>query len=236
MSKKILIGVGVVVLVLVIIIWQITANLDSIVAGVIEDVGSDVLKTDVSVSGMSIDLKEAKAGIAGLTITNPDGYSRANLIEMEGIEVGLDLGSLGKDVLVVKSIRIHNPKIVFEGDADGGSNMQTLMDNINSGASGDDTGSGGEPVKMIIDRFEFSGGLIKASSEARPGETTEFKLPAINMSGIGRKQGGVTADVVAEKLTNELIGAIISAAAKAGVNKAIEEKKKSFLDKLKGDG
>jgi len=45
------------VLVLVVFIWQVVANLDSIVAGVVEDVGSDVLKTEVSVSGMAIDLK-----------------------------------------------------------------------------------------------------------------------------------------------------------------------------------
>jgi uncharacterized protein involved in outer membrane biogenesis len=236
MSKKILVGVGVIVLVLIVIIWQVAANLDSIVAGMVEDVGSDVLKTDVSVSGMSIDLKEGKAGIAGLTIANPEGYSRANLFEMEGIEVDLDLSSLGKDVLVIEGIRIDNPKIVFEGDADGGSNMQTLMDNIDSGSSADDSGSGGEPVKMIIDRLEFSGGLVKASSEMTPGEAKELKLPAITMSGIGRSQGGVTADVVAKEISSELAGAIISAVAKAGLNKAIEEKKKGFLDKLKGKG
>ena len=236
MSKKILIGVGVIVLALVIIIWQVGANLNSIVAGIIEDTGSDVLKTDVSVSGVAIDLKAGNAGIGGLTIANPDGYSRANLFEMDGIEVDLDLGSLGKDVLVIKTIRIQDPRIVFEGDADGGSNMQTLMDNIESDSSGGDTSAGGESLKMIIDRFELSGAHVKATSEAKPGETTEINLPAIKMSGIGQAQGGVTADVVANEIASELVGAIIAAAAREGVNKAIEEKKKGFLDKLKGDG
>lgn len=242
MGKKILIGVGGVTLVLVVFIWQVVVNLDSIVAGVIEDVGSDVLKTKVSVSGVSIDLKGARAGIAGMTIANPDGYSRANLFDLEGIGIDLDLNSLSKDVLVIKAIVIHDPKIIFEGDADGGSNMQTLLDNIESGSSDDDAATddgaatGGEATKMIIDRLEFSGGQVKASSEAKPGEVMDFKLPAIKMSGIGRAQGGVTADVVAKEITNELVSAIIKAAARAGVNKAIEEKKKSFLDKLKGGG
>lgn len=236
MSKKILIGVGAIVLVLAIIIWQVTANLDGFVAGMIEDVGSDVLQTKVSVSGMAIDLKEGKAGIAGLSIANPSGYSRANLFEMEGIEVKLELASLTKDVLVVESIRIQNPKIVYEGDADGGSNMQTLMDNIKGDSSGDGSSSAEESMKMIIDRLEFSGGLVKASSELKPGETADIKLPAIKMSGIGRKQGGVTADVVAEEITMEMISATLNAAAKAGIKKAIEKKKQGFLDKLKGKG
>ncbi len=235
MNKKVLVVVGGVVLVLVVLIWQVFANLDSIVAGVVEDVGSDVLKTEVSVSGMEINLKEGKVGIAGLTIANPDGYSSANLFEMEGIEVELDLKSLSEDVLVIKSIRIHNPLIVFEGDETGGSNMQTLLDNMESGLSdGENTGS--EEIKIIIDRFEFSGGLVKASSPAKPGEVQDIKLPAIKMSGIGRKEGGVTPDVAVEKVTKKLLEAVIGAAAKAGVKKAIEKEAKGFFDKLKGDG
>jgi len=212
------------------------ANIDSIVAKVIEDVGSDVLKTEVRVSGVSISLSEGKVGIAGLTIANPDGYSNANLFEMEAIEVTLDIASLSQDVLVIKSIRIQNPLIVFEGDADGGSNMQTLLDNMDSGSTSDDSTTGSEETKMIIDLLEFSGGQVKASSELKPGETTDLKLPGIKMKGIGRKQGGVTPDVVAEKVAKELIEEVISAAVKAEVNKAIEEKTKGFFDKLKGDG
>ena len=142
MKKGVLIVVGALVLVVAVILWQLAANLDSIVAGVIEDVGSDVLKTEVSVSGVSIDLKGGKAGIAGMTIANPEGYSRANIFEMEGIAVDLDLGSIGEDVLVIDAIEIQNPLTNFEGKSDGGSNMQTLLDNINSGSSEDGSASG----------------------------------------------------------------------------------------------
>ena len=235
MNRKVLIAVGGVVLVLVVFIWQVVANLDSIVAGVVEDVGSDVLKTEVSVSGMAIDLKEGKVGIAGLTIANPAGYSSANLFEMEGIEVGLNLKSLSEDVLVIDSIRIQNPVIVFEGDESGGSNMQTLLNNMESNSSDSGTAEG-EEIRIIIDRLEFSGGLVKVSSPAKPGEVTDIKLPGIKMSGIGRKQGGVTPDVAIEKITREFLNEIIAAAARAGVNKAIEKKKKSFFDKLKDEG
>ena len=236
MSKKVLIVVGGIVLVLAVFIWQVIANIDGIMAKVVEDVGSDVLKTEVSVSGMAITLREGKVSIAGLTVANPDGYSNTNLFEMEGIEVALDIASLSQDVLVIKSIRIQNPQIVFEGDADGGSNMQTLLDNIGSGSASDSSAAGSEEKKMIIDLFDFSGAQVKASSELKPGEIADLKLPGIKMKGIGRKKGGVTPDVVAEKIAKELIEEVISAVAKAQVNKVIEEKTKGFLDKLKGDG
>ena len=240
MNKKLLIVVGGVLLVLIVFIWQVVANLDSIVAGVIEDVGSETLKTQVSVSGVSIDLKAGKAGIAGLTIANPDVYSSAKLFDMEGIEIDLDIKSMNEDVLVIESIRINNPKISFEGTASGGSNMQSLLDNIDSAPESEGGAEEGKGLKLIIDNFEFSGGVVRASSEAKPGEQLDLTLPAIKMSGIGRSQGGVTSDVAIKQITNELLNAVIVSAVKAGVSKALEEKKKGFMDKLgdklKGDG
>ncbi len=236
MKKNLTIMVGGIVLVLAVVLWQLLANLDSIVAGVIEDVGSDVLKTKVSVSGVSIDLKASKAAIAGVTVANPDGYSRANLFELDGIEVDIDLDSIGKDVLVINSIRIQNPKINFEGDAKGGSNMQTLLDNIESGSAEGKPASADDELKMIVNNFELSGAQVKASSELKPGEALDFKLPAVKMSGIGKAEGGVTADVVAKEIASELISEVIRAAAKAGINKVIEEKTKGLLDKIKIKG
>jgi hypothetical protein len=240
MKKKLLIAVGGVLLVLIVFVWQVIANLDGIVAGVIEDVGSETLKTKVSVSGVSIDLKAGKAAIGGLTVANPDGYSNAKLFAMEGIEVDLDIQSMNDEVLVIESIRIKNPVISYEADASGKSNMQALLDGMDNAPEGDGSTSDSKASKMIIDRFEFSGALVNATSDAKPGESLELKLPALKMSGIGRSEGGVTADVVVNQIANELVNAVIAAAVKAGVNKAIEEKKKGFMDKLgkklKGDG
>jgi len=234
MNKKVLISVGSVVLVFAIIIWRLAVNLDGIVAGVIERVGTDVLKTEVKVSGMVIDLREGKAAIAGLTIANPDGYSRSNLFEMEGIEVDIAINSLGKKVLVIESIQIENPQILYEGDEGGSSNLQTLLNNIGSDSSATETVEG-EDLMIIIDRLEFSGGLVKATSPVKPGQVANIKLPAVSMTGIGKKHGGVTADVVAEKIMRKLVDEIIRAVAKAEVNKLIEEKAEGWLDKLKGD-
>ena len=61
MKKNVLLIVGGIVLVLAVVLWQLFANPKSIVANVIEDLGSDVLKTEVSVAGVSIDLKGGKA-------------------------------------------------------------------------------------------------------------------------------------------------------------------------------
>lgn len=236
MKKGLLIVVGGVVLILAVIIWQVMANLDGIVAGIIEDVGSETLKTQVSVSGVSIDLRAGTAAIAGITVANPQGYSNEKLFEMHGIKVDLDLASLSQDVLVIEAVHIDQPKVNFEGDAKGGSNMQTLLDNMDSGSSGTTESSGGEAAKMIIGLFEFTGGHVRATTELKPGEVVEYDLPPIRMKGIGQAEGGVTADVVAKQVTSELVSAVIKEAAKAGVSRLIEEKTRGLLDKFKRDG
>ena len=235
MKRNILIVVGGIILLVALLVWQLFGNLDKIVAGIIEDTGSEVLKTKVSVYGVAIDLKAGKVGIAGLTVANPAGYSNANLFEMSGIEVDLDLGSVTEDVLVIEAIRVDNPKIVFEGDAGGGSNMQTLLDNIDSAPAGDSSADQGDAKKIIIERFAFSGGKVKASTELKPGEVMDLRLPAIQMNGIGKAEGGVTADEVAKQISSKLVSAVIKEAAKEGVSKAIEKKAKGLLDKIKGN-
>jgi len=152
---------------------------------------------------------------------------------MEGIEVDLAINSLGEDVLVIDAIRIRNPSITYEGDEAGGSNMQALLNNMESGSSEEDTTDEGKEILLIIDNFQFTGGRVKASSPVRPGDVMDIKLPGIKLSGIGRNKGGVTPAVAVKKITEELLKEIISASAKAGVNKVIEEKKEGFLNKMR---
>lgn len=230
MKKVLLIGGGGVLLVLVVFIWQVVTNLDSIVAGVIEDVGTDVLQSKVTVSDVSIELSEGKAGVGEITIANPAGYSSANIFTMEGIQVDIDLQSLGSDVLVIESIRIQNPQIVLEDDGAGGSNMQTLLDNIESasaGAVGDNT------TRMIIKQFVFSGGQVRVTTVLKRGKTLELKLPPIKISDIGQAEGGVTADVVMEQVVGKLARRVMEQALKAGINRALKDKQKRLEGVLK---
>jgi len=230
MKKVLLIGGGGVLLVLVVFIWQVVTNLNSIVAGVIEDVGTDVLQSKVTVSDVSIELSEGKAGVGEITIANPAGYSSANIFTMEGIQVDIDLQSLGSDVLVIESIRIQNPQIVLEDDGAGGSNMQTLLDNIESASAG---ATGGNTTRMIIKQFVFSGGRVRVTTVLKRGKTLELKLPPIKISDIGQAEGGVTADVVMEQVVGKLARRVMEQALKAGIDRALKDKQKRLEDVLK---
>jgi len=142
MGKKAIFAVILLVLVLAGVIMKIGANLDVIAADMVEEVGTDVLRTRVGVSSVSIDLKQGKATINGLTVANPPGYSSANLLEVDVIEVDLALNSLPSTAFRVQAVNILAPMVVYEGDATGNSNIQTVLDIL-----GDETlGSGHNPA------------------------------------------------------------------------------------------
>jgi len=109
--KKILIGIAAVVTVLVLAIVLLLGNIDKIVQGVLEDVGSELLGVPVKVSSVKIKLKSGSGQITGLTIANPKGYSAKNAFRMDMIRLGLNLGSLGKQPLVVDELNIKNPVV-----------------------------------------------------------------------------------------------------------------------------
>jgi hypothetical protein len=233
-GKSIGIGALVVVIIIAAMLWRVVANLDSIVAGIIEDEGSDALKTRVSVSNVSIDLREGKAAIGGLTIANPAGFSGGNIFELNGIAVDVNISSLTEDVIVIETVHISEPLVVYETNEAGKSNMDVLLENINAGAEDEQSDAEAAEILLIIDELEFSGGTVTATLKAGS-EPSEFKLPAFGMSAIGRPSG-TTPDAIAEAVARELVTEIISAAAKAGLKKVIEEKTESLKKKLFGRG
>ena len=231
MGKKILWVVLALVVILGILVWRVFANLDAIVASIIETEGSKALGTEVAVSGVTLDLTSGKAGISGLTIANPDGFSGGDAFALDSIEVQIDIASLQTDVFVIDSVNIGGSSIAYELKADGSNNFQALMDGMSSGgdSSGGDSGPG---TKLIIDKLNFAGSNITVTSEMEGVENQDVNLPGFNMSGVGRPNGATSGEV-AKAVAGELTGAVIAAAAKAGLQKKLEEEKQGFMDRVK---
>jgi hypothetical protein len=244
MGKKAVIIIVLLLLVVAGAIWKIGANLDVIATDMIEEVGTDVLQARVDVASVAIDLKRGKATIHGLTVANPPGYSRSNLLEVDIVEVDLALNSLPSTAFHVQAVNILTPRIFYEGDATGGSNIQTLLDTMEEGSTdaarmpGD---AGAKPpaeddIKLIIDELVFTGGRVTATSVLKPGKVVEFELSDIHMKDIGREEGGVTTDAVAEMVVRKVLRRTVRAAAKSELNKLLEDKAREALGRLIGEG
>ena len=238
LGKIVLIGVFVIIAVVGIAIWQIFANLDAIVASVIEDVGSEVLQTPVKVKTVKLELKDGKAGISGMTIKNPSGYSDPHVFTMDDIAVDIDVSSLGKNPLVIEEILIRQPRVFAEVNKDGVSNLKTLSKNIEASSNSKEakqepaaTDESGEELKLIIKKFRFEGGNLKASSALEADKKIDQSLPVISMNNLGADSGGATGQEIASEMMKVLVARTTEAALKAGLDKAVEKEKEKLMDK-----
>lgn len=248
MTKKIvIIVVGLALAIFGVFAFLIT-NLDDIVAKVIESEGSKVTGTQVSVSGVSIHLKEGTGTINGLTIASPEGFDPAHTFKLEGVTMDLDLGTLRDDVIVINEIRVSDPRVTAQILKDASSNIQALQKHVDQYAtSKGGGGSGGADApatdkRLRIKRFAFDGGRVELDATALGDkEVRAVDLPAFTINDIGGA-AGATPDAVAKAVLAALTRQAIETVAKSGIEqKARETLKdkagevgKGLIDKIGG--
>ncbi len=226
--KKILIGIAVLVIVAAIALYLLVGNLDKILKGAIEGAGSELLGVAVTVETVELDLKSGMGQISGITIANPAGYKAANAFRMDTIRLGLDLSSLRKQPIVIRELNIQSPTVDLEVNEQGGSNMQTLLDNIKQNSaktdekaaeeqpSQEETGTK-EPVKLSFTKLAITGVTVNGKVPGQ--EPTQVVLPDIVKENVGGTEGLTPAQV-----GGVIIGDIAAQSLQAVVEKKLSEK------------
>jgi hypothetical protein len=242
--KKVLIGLGILVVVAGIVLWRVYANLDKIVAKVIEDAGTEVTQTAVKVGGVELDLLNGKAGLSQLSVANPAGFSSGEIFSLELVSVAIDVKSVSSNPIIIDEIVVKQPRVAYEMNQQGISNLDVLKKNVESYSTSHDNGSGtptekqepagqkGGEIKLIIRHLSFEGGELNAISALRPDKPVKARLPAFTMSNIGQASGGATSDQIAKEVLDRLVKQAVDAASKAGVDKLTDDLKDRATEKL----
>jgi len=222
--KKVVIGLIVVVLILGVAVWQLYANLDQIVASVIEDAGSEVTATAVDVNGVQLKLLDGQATVSGLSVANPAGFSQPDIFKLDKIAVSIDVESLKGSPIIVKELVIRQPQVFLEINKNGVSNLSVLKRNVAAYTSGAGRAAGSDApaqqaVKLIIRKLRFEGGRLRAVNALIPDRKIDTALPAFQLENIGSAGNGATGAQIAREVVNGLIGQATAAAARAGVEK-----------------
>ncbi|MCP4407506.1 MAG: hypothetical protein GY807_07050 [Gammaproteobacteria bacterium] len=240
MKKVLLIGGLAVVVAIGIVIWRVWANLDVIVAEIIEETGTEAMQTPVKVSGVKLALTEGKAAIEGLSINNPPGFSDPNVFTLNEIAVDLDLATISNNPIVINEILIRRPEVFFEVNDKNESNLDVLKKRMEANQQGtkekpkaEAAGEpSGEPIKLIINKVLFEGGHISAKSDLKPDKQLEAKLPRIQMHDLGKSQGGATPAKIAEEITRQLVDQAVQASTKLATQWAIDQAKQKGKEAL----
>ncbi len=222
-ALKIILGV-VLVLVLIVAIgmYLVVQNLDSVVKTAVETVGPQVTLTDVGLRDAKIEIKEGRAELSGLSIANPQGFSDANIFQMDTIVVQIEPASLREAVYVIKEIRIDGAKLLAEQKGMKDTNLQALLDNLKkSGSGAEDTA---EPetesdVRLMVEKLTFVNGTVDLKTEQLG--NYQMQLPTIDVANIGDKQTGLAPDELATAILEPIL-----AEAKQQVRAELEDKAK----------
>jgi hypothetical protein len=219
LSHKLSIVAALVVVVIVgatIFLWS---SLDKIIAGAIEQYGSEVTQTPVNVSGVKVGLTTGEGSISGLSIGNPKGFTDPNIFTLGNITTKIDTATVTEPTIVIKEILVGAPSVFYEIDKSGASNLDALNKNISAVTDGGKSSDGGDAPKLIINRLLIDGGKVSARIAALGDKSLSANLPRIELKDIGKSSGGATATEVSEKVVNALMEKSRTAVMNLGVDK-----------------
>ena len=74
-NKVVIAGVVVVLLAVAGVAVYVTQNIDGLVKSLVEQVGSDVTKTQVQVAEVKMNVSDGNGQLSGLTVANPPGFT-----------------------------------------------------------------------------------------------------------------------------------------------------------------
>ena len=239
--KKILIGVLGLVVVASLAFFVLVGNLDKILKGAIESIGSELLGVPVTVSSVKLDLKSGTGQISGFTIANPQGYTAKNAFEMNAIRLGVDIGSLGTQPIVISELNIQSPKVELEAREDGSSNLQTLLNNIEKNSAQADKKAAeqqpetegvekGEPLRMSFNKLAITGVTVNAIVPSQ--EPEQVVIPDIVMENAGGASGLTPAEV-GSLIIGDIIGQSLKSALEKKFTEKVNEAAKGLVEDIK---
>ncbi len=243
--KKILLGLVVVVLLGVGGgAWWLYSERDSLIADAIRTYGPQILGVPVKLGGVKTDVASQTAALHGLVIGNPAGFATPHALSLSAVSVKLDIGSLTKDVILIKEISVVKPDITYEHKS-GGSNLDVIQRNAESyvakktaefGSGKDEKKDAGkkEPgKKLIIEHFYLKDAKANVSAEILKGKTMSVPVPDLHLTDIGKKTNGATAGEAAKQIISAITASVTKAASSL-VSIDVEGLKKKGTEAVSG--
>ncbi len=200
----------------------VTLSLDGIVKNGIEENGTELLQTNVTVDNVNISPFSGAGSIEGFKVSNPDEFSEKKALKIQNASIELNLSSLLSDEIIVENINVESPELYFEQQGLG-ANLKTLNDNMDlSSESSSDTG-------LIIEHLLIQNGEVTVSTELEKERTASAQIESFELNNIGQDGSNTIQQSVAEVM-EPLLERAITEAIKGGVVDQLENKANDLLE------
>ncbi len=166
-----------------------------------------------------------------LQVSNPKGFANEHLVTVELFRMDIDTDSLQLDTLLIRDILIDKPRISYERKITT-DNIKVLQTEIEKAIARRKNYTGQEEPppemqsqageteaqKVIIEHLLVNGGRVRAKLSALP--SAPIPLPNIEMTDMGKAEGGTSLGEAASNLWvafyDAIIGSVSSATGFAG--------------------
>lgn len=218
---RIVIGVAALFVVALVVVFL---SLNTIVKKGVETVGPMITKVDVKLGSAQISPFSGSGRLTKLLVGNPQGFKSPSAMQFGDIKVGVQIGSLTSDVIVVNEVNVQSAEITLEGGLKG-NNLSKLLDNINSSSAEagnqpkpknapPEPGASKSSKKFIVKDLVIQGTKVHAALDlpAVGTRTLTLALPTLHLQNIGEAEHGVTAEQLAQAIMKPLFASIMDAA------------------------
>jgi len=210
--NKVLLGI---LVILVVGLGGAWFYLDRIAQSAVEREGTRALGVPVLVDSMALSPFSGRLGMDGFRVANPEGFSDASVLRLDSGRLGIRLGSLFDDVVVLPEIALDGLHVRLERNEQG-TNLKRLLDNLDSGSGGEaPPAEGGEPTRVRVSRLSITNAGASVDLGPEFGDRGKFDvtLPSIELRDIGTDGNGVTVEQLVEHVSRAVIDAIRESAA-----------------------
>ncbi len=199
---------AVVVIALVGFLVYVYSSLGSILKDAVEEYGPRYTGVSVTLEKVELAPESGQAELSGLVIGNPQGYQTDAAFKLDRISINIDLRSITKETIVIKSIIIDEPRVTYEF-GNNGSNVDRIGTNVEKAAA--ESGSGepkqddGSGKKMVVESLVINSGKVAVNHPLLKDKKLASDLPTIRLNDIGKnKKDGATPAEVVDKIMDAI--------------------------------
>ena len=205
--------------ILVVLFLVLQFALGTIIRQTVVAAAPSFLGTEVAISNIHTRIFSGAVSIDGMVVGPPEGFD-ANVFELSKFKLDLDVASLlrSSEPIHIREILIENPKVAYEVKGLGHTNLQAILDKLESAEKEEMKKEEEKPEeekgrKVVIDRFTFKDGKVKVA--VWDGKGANVPLPDIVLTDIGKKSGGATGLEVTGQILRQISVGTVKAAVEA---------------------
>jgi hypothetical protein len=188
----------------------LTLTIDSIVSSSIEEIGSEMTGTAVTVDNVSISPFSGSGTIEGFRVANPDGYSQDYAVEIESFAIQLEPFTLFSDEIIINQITISDASVYVEQKLPE-NNIREIINHLNSLPNGE-----ASDTQLVIDSFVLENGTASLYTEVGGERSAQAEISRIELQDLGRSDGTETIKSVIKQIADEVADESLQAAIESG--------------------